>query len=164
MFSNVVQDIRITRRFALIAVTRKKIGKDYPPLYRFTRVSLLRLRLRRSTRNIDSNQKSFSRKRSLCRSRENNFTSLLRIAGHACQVLSLSIITLAYNICARVVYIHTGWSSIVLNVQSADNVPGSQPTLPTNLAIVRATSRAPYIRFLGIWARFCRKSPDSEIS
>lgn len=44
--------------------------------------------------------------------------------------------------------VHTwgGWSSIVLNVQSADNVPGGRPTLPTNLAIVRATSRAPYIR------------------
>jgi len=121
---------------------------------------------RRSTWNIDSSRKLFLRKCSLYRSCENNFASLLRRDNRARLPSGLSIITLAYNICTRVVYIHThgGWSSIVLNVQSADNVPGGQPTLPTNLAIVRATSRAPYIRFLGVWARFCRKSPDPEIS
>lgn len=119
---------------------------------------------RRSTWNIDSSRKLFLRKCSLYRSCENNFVSLLRRDSRARLPSGLSIITLAYNICTRVVYVHTGWSSIVLNVQSADNVPGGQPTLPTNLAIVRATSRAPYIRFLGVWARFCRKSPDPEIS
>jgi len=32
MFSSVAQDIRITRRFTLIAVTEGPIGKDYPPV------------------------------------------------------------------------------------------------------------------------------------
>jgi len=86
------------------------------------------------------------------------------IAEHACQVVSLSLLSRIIYAHVWCTYMHTGWSSIVLNVQSADNVPGGQPTLPTNLAIVRATSRAFYIRFLGVWARFCRKSLDPEIS
>lgn len=64
------------------------------------------------------------------------------IAVRACQVVSLSLLP-------RIIYARVwctcarrgggGWrSSIVPTVQSTDNVPGGRPTLPTNLAIVRA--------------------------
>jgi len=62
---------------------------------------------RRSTWNIDSSWKLFLRKCSLYRSCENNFASLLRRDNRARLPSGLSIITLAYNICTRVVYIHT---------------------------------------------------------
>lgn len=105
-----------------------------------------------SERTLISNRKPSLWKCSPGRSRENNFASLLRRGSQTRLPSGLSIIALAYNICTRVVYMHTHEKFDCTNrtIRGQCIWQPANVTNPTNLAIVRALP--PYIRFLGVWA------------